>query len=453
MAILNKSIRSENGFGVFCDSGIVFSICSAVFVLPASIALLDSFAALAIFLYFLKRMNSVIVNWPSQTASTNFLEKIHFILKGLSPPENILGRPLQILTCGVFISVLFSQYPVLSLTAFIGKFIKCVFLYFSFIEAFTDEKRIRIFLSVLFLSAFITVLSGIYQHYMGRDFIKGILIGTENFVSTHRISSTFYSANGFGAYLLPVIALAVQLLYTAVTSKKNWILAGVSALFLILLLVSLCWTYSRSSWIGYFSILFAMALLDRRKIILSTAIFLICILIFLPSLDKVRHMHLIVDQDAALQKSESIGSLLEQGGSGRRAYWEKAISVIRTSPVWGTGLNTYARIIMKNPDTKQWWYAHNCYLQLTAETGLIGLLCFLWMLFVLLRNGFYYCHQIKDLWPLTFMQGAVSGLLGFLVQSFFDNTFYTVQLGVLMWMMFGLIVALIRLNPPAASQH
>ena len=86
---------------------------------------------------------------------------------------------------------------------------------------------------------------------------------------------------------------------------------------------------------------------------------------------------------------------------------------------------------MRNPDRSTWWYAHNCYLQMTAETGLLGLGCFLWMVYVLLRHGLNYCKQIKDLWPLTFLQGAVSGLFGFLVQSFFDNTFYTVQLSVL----------------------
>lgn len=447
MAIPNKSIQPNNSFGVYCDSGIIFSISVLIFFLPASIALLDSFAALAIFFYFLKKINRIIIDWPSKTASMNFGEKFHFIREGLSPPENILGRPLQLLTLGIFISVLFSQYPSLSLMAFMGKFIKCVFLYFSFIEVFTDEKRIRFFLSMFFLSAFITGLSGIYQHYTGRDFIKGILIGTENSISSHRISSTFFGANGFGAYLLPVIALVIHIFYSAIKSRKTWMLAGAFAFFLALLLVCLCWTYSRSSWIGYLSLLLATALLDRRKILFSMALFLICILIFLPSLHKVRHMQLIVDRNASFQLGGGIESLLEQGGSGRGAYWEKAVSIIRTSPVWGTGLNTYSRIIKQDPDVKKWWYAHNCYLQMAAETGVIGLACFLWMVFVLLRNGFYYCHQIKDLWPLTFMQGAVSGLSGFLVQSFFDNTFYTVQLGVLMWVMFGLIAALVRLNP------
>ena len=68
------------------------------------------------------------------------------------------------------------------------------------------------------------------------------------------------------------------------------------------------------------------------------------------------------------------------------------------------------------------------------------------MIFVLLWHGFKYCGQIKDGWPLTILQGTLAGLCGFLVQSFFDNTFYTVQLGVLMWLLFGLTAAMTRLG-------
>lgn len=438
---------ADNKFSDFCNWGIVFSLCALIFVLPASIALLDSFAALAVFFYLLKKINRMGIDWPLRTSHLNLLGKVHFIWKGFAPPVNFLNRPLQFLTLAVFISVVFSQYPGLSLFAFMGKFLKCVFLYFSFIEAFSDEKRIWIFLNFFLLSAFITALSGAVEHYIGKDFLKGHIIGTENSVSTHRINSSFFGANGFGAYLLPVIGLVAHLLYSAVGRKRSWGWTTAAAFFLVLLLACLCWTYSRSSWIGYLVILFVMVWMDRRKILYAGALLLVFIFIFLPSLNNIRHMGLIRDDNWSAQKEKSGQSILEQGGSGRLAYWKKAISIIHSSPVWGTGLNTYTKIIRRDSDPSTWRYAHNGYLQMAAETGLVGLACFLWMLFVLLRHGLNCCKQIKDSWPLTFLQGTVSGLFGFLVQSFFDNTFYTVQLSMLMWMIFGLMVAVTRLNP------
>ena len=443
-----EALGTGNKFGDFCDRGIVFSLCALIFVLPVSIALLDSFAALAIFFYLLKKINRTGIDWPLRTSCLNLLGKIHFIWKGFSPPVNFLNRPLRFLTLAVFISVLFSQYPGLSLFVFFGKFLKCVFLYFSFIEAFSDEKRIRIFLGFFLLSAFITALNGAIQHYTGINFFKGrIAVG--------RINSFFSTANGFGPYLLPVIGLVAHFLYTAIARNKSWILGGVLTLFLVLLLACLCWTYSRSSWVGFLVILFVMVLLDRRKILFLGALSLVFIFIFLPSLTKARNLYLLNDSSAIPKISDylNIGTVLEHGG-GRHFFWKKAISIIHSSPVWGTGLNTYTRIVRRDPDPSTWsWYAHNCYLQLAAETGLVGLACFLWMLFVLLRHGLNYCKQIKDWWPLTCLQGTVSGLFGFLVQSFFDNTFYTVQLSMLMWLIFGLMVAVTRLNPDSQKNR
>jgi hypothetical protein len=80
----------DNKFGEFCGRGIVFSLCALIFVLPVSIALLDSFAALAIVFYLLKKINCIVIDWPFQTSRLNFLGNIHFIWKGFAPPANFL---------------------------------------------------------------------------------------------------------------------------------------------------------------------------------------------------------------------------------------------------------------------------------------------------------------------------------------------------------------------------
>lgn len=444
--VYKKLILSNDSIGCFCDRGIVFSLCAMIFVLPASIALLNSFAGLAIFLYLFKKISRIIIDWPLRASCLNFLGRIHFIWEGFAPIVNPLAFPLKFLVLAIFISVLFSQYLGLSLVAFIGKFIKCLFLYFSFIETFRNERRIRIFLSFFLVSAFITALSGIVQHYTGKDFIRGHLM------FGGRLNSSFYTANGFGAYLLPVLGIVTHFLYSTIMRKKSLALGVLFAVLLVLFLVCLCGTYSRSSWVGYFVMLFVMVFLDRRKALFAGALLLVLIFIFSPSLKNARNVQLFSDNSSVQRKASfqesgfilkqdpihSVKLFLEQGGSGRFTFWSRAILIIRSSPIYGTGLNTYGRIVNRDSNPE---YAHNSYLQMTAETGLVGLSCFLWVLFVLLRHGLYYCQQIKDLWPCTLLQGIVSGLIGFLVQAVFDNTFYTVQLSILMWLIFGLMVA------------
>ena len=233
-------------------------------------------------------------------------------------------------------------------------------------------------------------------------------------------------------------------------------ISAVLAFFMVLLLACLCWTYSRSAWIGFLVILLAAVVLDRRKFLFIGFFALVFVLIFLPSLDNIRHMHLITDNsNTSIQKEISTGglkSILQEGGSGRFAFWNKALSIIRSSPLYGTGLNTYSKIIQQDPNPQTWWYAHNCYLQMAAETGILGLACFLWMLFVLLQNGVVFCYRFNEWKALTLLQGTVASLFGFLVQSFFDNTLYTVQLNALFWVLVGLMVAVIRLNLKGADR-
>jgi len=74
------------------------------------------------------------------------------------------------------------------------------------------------------------------------------------------------------------------------------------------------------------------------------------------------------------------------GGSDRLIYWRDALKIIRDHPWTGTGLNTYAKTI-KTYNVYRALYAHNSYLQLTAELGLFGLLVFLWLIVAHLFSG------------------------------------------------------------------
>jgi O-antigen ligase len=411
---------SRSNLQLWCDKGIVFSLCILVIFLPISIALVDSFAAFAIFFYLIKKISSG---------------------KGLFSYQNFLKRPLEILILVVFISVLQSQFFTTSLYAFLGKFLKGIFLYFCFSEAFTNEKRIQLFLRMFLGSVFLVSLSGLTQLYLGMDFLRA-----HPFVGS-RITASLGQPNTFGAFLLLPLSVVGHLVYD-ITGKKEKSLALQIALMILLsvLLVCLCWTYSRASWLGYILSLFLMVILDKRKILFALALFLIVIYIFLPNLNNLRHMSLFKDNtEISLERKNGILNFIE-GGNGRIEFWKNAVFIIKKYPVWGSGLNTYAK------DLKRFslphWYAHNCYLQMGAEIGLIGLSSFLWMLWVFFSRSFHFLNRMSNesmFKPLS--QGLLAGLGGLLLDSFFDNTLYTVQLGVFFWVMMGFAVAIFYLNP------
>ncbi|MCX5681525.1 MAG: hypothetical protein NT079_04520, partial [Candidatus Omnitrophica bacterium] len=90
-------------------------------------------------------------------------------------------------------------------------------------------------------------------------------------------------------------------------------------------------------------------------------------------------------------------------------------------------------------------YAHNCYIQMAAEVGLLGLGCFLWILGKFFKNIFraIWCGQRKDRDNslVILLIGLVTGASGFLLHSFVDTHFYSLKLSVLSWFMIGLAVA------------
>jgi len=133
------------------------------------------------------------------------------------------------------------------------------------------------------------------------------------------------------------------------------------------------------------------------------------------------------------------------GGSGRYSYWEEAMNMVKDYPMFGAGLNTYS--IMGRSYKISWGgYPHNCYLQMAAEIGLLGLVSFLWILIIIFRKSIQNFYSIKSLFLRELLAGTLAGFGGFLIQSFFDTSFYSVQLGSLMWIVMGLIIAIQRVE-------
>ncbi|MBI5415685.1 MAG: O-antigen ligase family protein, partial [Candidatus Omnitrophica bacterium] len=127
--------------------------------------------------------------------------------------------------------------------------------------------------------------------------------------------------------------------------------------------------------------------------------------------------------------------------NNRLGYWSRSMRIIRDYPLLGTGINTYS--VVQWEYSEGWGgYPHNSYLQMTAETGVLGLLSFLWLLFVLYKNWFRALRKMQESTLKCLLTGFGAGLSGFLLHSFFDTNFYSVQLSSLMWLIMGVVVAI-----------
>ena len=78
--------------------------------------------------------------------------------------------------------------------------------------------------------------------------------------------------------------------------------------------------------------------------------------------------------------------------------------------------------------------------------GVTGLLTFCWVFWVLFKQGLGFLKQLKEHLTYHLQLGALVGLGGFLIQSFFDTNFYSTQLSSLMWLTIGMILAVPKIE-------
>jgi O-antigen ligase len=143
------------------------------------------------------------------------------------------------------------------------------------------------------------------------------------------------------------------------------------------------------------------------------------------------------------------------GGSGREDQWTVAWRIFRAHPLFGVGLGnftvleprytlepgpmTHVAIIAETPDI-----VHNTYLQLLAETGVIGLIVFLIVVAGSLRASWLAAKRFdavgrEDYGDLA--RAVLIGTIGMLAASFFLTNGNNFEL----WILFALGPAMLTL--------
>ena len=111
--------------------------------------------------------------------------------------------------------------------------------------------------------------------------------------------------------------------------------------------------------------------------------------------------------------------------------------MLRVHPLLGHGVNSYHRIqpLFITGDVPH-GYAHNCYLQMWSEVGLLGLVFFLIPKFKFLEGSVVQARRSRAHLDLELALSV--SLVALLIQAFFDTTFYALQTSALFWVFWGI---------------
>jgi O-antigen ligase len=127
--------------------------------------------------------------------------------------------------------------------------------------------------------------------------------------------------------------------------------------------------------------------------------------------------------------------------SGRLHYWQVAWQIFLHNPILGTGLDSFS---LSYPLFDTWngqqrvEQAHNDYLQILADAGILGFICVAAFIFFLYKKGLQTINNTDDRFRRGTAIGALGGIFGILVHSFFDfplrtpsNAFFFLTLATL----------------------
>ena len=109
--------------------------------------------------------------------------------------------------------------------------------------------------------------------------------------------------------------------------------------------------------------------------------------------------------------------------SGRMHYWQVAFEIFKENPMMGAGLDAFGNAFTRY-DTLSGAFrieqAHNDYLQMLADGGIVGFLCVTVFVVLLFRNGIRNIASARSELGRSISIGALAGCFGIAIHSFFD---------------------------------
>ncbi|MGC8977248.1 MAG: tetratricopeptide repeat protein [Candidatus Ratteibacteria bacterium] len=232
-------------------------------------------------------------------------------------------------------------------------------LYYGLINFFKNEDEIKDFFKSFAFFSILTSIYGILQVF-GIDFI--------NWKIKYTALSTFGRRNFAGEYIVMVIPYIYSLI---ILSEKKEKLFYISVF--ILLFIHLILTFTRASYISFFfSSLFFLFILKNKKFNIEKRLVFVLFFLFL------------INQGICEIRKFEKGTL-----KARILIWEDTLRIIKENPFFGIGPGNFEivyPIYSKNkenplmPKDESLRDVHNDILEICVESGIPGLLFFLFLI-------------------------------------------------------------------------
>jgi putative inorganic carbon (HCO3(-)) transporter len=203
--------------------------------------------------------------------------------------------------------------------------------------------------------------------------------------------------------------------------------------------VALAATLSRSGWLGLLAALVVVAILARRRRLRLAVI--------VGSLAAALVLGGLVGPMATRLAPNESGSPLDELAS-RFHVWVAAVSIWAEHPLFGVGVADFVNYYQQQPDADVIGHAHNIFLNMAVERGVLGFLTFVTVLVALFRTLAHSLGAAADTIRNAAAVGLMATFAGYLVHSLLEVSYYDYKVLLLFWLLAGVGAALSNCEGP-----
>jgi putative inorganic carbon (HCO3(-)) transporter len=305
---------------------------------------------------------------------------------------------------------------------------------FVMVNTFDRPAKLDNFLLCLALAGLVTAGYATYQYYAGpsMEFLNQNWVDASQ---TKEIKNRAYAVFDNPNLLAQYLVLLTSVTLGALFATRSWRRRGLFVLTAVTSVCCLLLTYSRGGWLAFAGGLLVFGyFFNRRRLITLLPIGAVAGYFLIPSW--------------AISRLATAGSLQDSSNAYRLDTWNSTLSLVREYWLTGVGLGrqAFARVYGSHMiNTNFVPHSHNLYLQLISEFGILGLTVFLWLFWRLFRLG---CRLrvSGNAFIRSLNAGVMAAMAGFLAHSLIDYFLWYYKLGILIWLLVGIMLVLERLE-------
>lgn len=343
-----------------------------------------------------------------------------YIFKKTSKPPKFtfIDGMISVFFLSLLISLIFSNNFLNSLSG-LCKYLSLVSLFY--IARISGRKNKNQLIFTLIISATLVSLYSLHCFFVGSKFALEYLSQhkihnpfAREFLTRNRAFSPFMLPSLLANYLIMIIILCLGAAIQKIKQNKKDFLLFLNLFCLSLCFLTLFFTKSLGGWIALAVSVFTFFILGKmcnKKAWLVIALILVCstCLFFM----RIHGNKNFTKPGFSVHK--------------RISYWKETATIIGQHPLTGVGIGNFY--------LKETRYAHNSYLQIWAEIGLLGIISWLGIIFIFILKGIENLYKKEESY---YKLGIFSGGLAFLVHNLIDLSFFIPQAAFLWWIILGL---------------